>query len=57
MLLEGQSKDVQVKLRVQFEVFYSAQYNYILPYEKDSYVNIGRLRFIYTTKTLISSMG
>ena len=31
--------------------------DHILLSETDSYVNIGRLRFIFTTKTLISSMG
>jgi hypothetical protein len=41
---------------VLLEVFYGAQYDHILPYEKDSYVNIGRLRFIYTTEMLISIM-
>ena len=41
---------------VLLEVFYGTQYDHILPYEKDSYVNIGRLRFIYTTEMLISIM-
>ena len=40
----------------KIKVFYSAQYDYILPFEKNSYVNIERLRFIYTIETLMSSM-
>jgi len=47
-------KHVDIELE---EVLYGAQYDHILSFEKDSCVNIGRLRFIYTIATLISSIG
>jgi hypothetical protein len=50
-----QPTNIFLKLQMK-ENFYGAQYDHVLLSEKDSYVNIGRLRFFYTTKTLISSM-
>ena len=38
------------------EHFYSAPYYHILQSQKDSYINIVRSRFIYTTEMLIGGI-
>jgi hypothetical protein len=55
-VLDVTSRSSLLPVGEKIEIFYGAQYDHILPSEKDLYINIEWLRFIYTTKILITNM-